>query len=104
MIRPACILVFLQVRKPRQTVPVTNLNMATQLCALLDTTIEDHPRMSDPQILEALFVFCVVWSIGAAVVQRSDAPDRWGWVCRCALSIIMMVGRQHKAAIPRHRP
>jgi dynein heavy chain len=50
--------------------------MVTQLCALLDTTIEDHPRMGDPQILEALFVFCVVWSIGAAVVQRSDAPDR----------------------------
>lgn len=66
----------LQVRKPKQTVPVTNLNMITQLCNLLDITIEDHPRMADPQVLEALFVFCVMWSIGACVVQRPDAADR----------------------------
>lgn len=60
---------WLQVRKPKQTIPVTNLNMITQLCNLLDVTIEDHPRMGDPQILEALFIFCVVWSLGACIVQ-----------------------------------
>ncbi len=58
-----------QVPRPKQTIPVTNLNMIMQLCSLLDVTIEDHPRMSDPQILEAVFIFCVLWSIGASIVQ-----------------------------------
>lgn len=26
--------------------------------------------------MEALFVFCVVWSIGAVLVQKPDTPDR----------------------------
>lgn len=64
------------VRRPKQTIPVTNLNMITQLCTLLDAIVEDHPRMADPQILEAVFIFCVVWSLGACIVQRPDAPDR----------------------------
>ncbi len=38
------------VRRPKQAVPVTNLNMITQLCTLLAATITDHPRMSDPQV------------------------------------------------------
>ena len=61
------------VRKPRQTVPITNLNMVTQLTTLLDCLFTDHPRMGDPQILEALFIFCVMWSIGAALVQRPES-------------------------------
>jgi len=64
------------VRRPRQTLPVTNLNMITQLCNLLNATISDHPRMQDPQILEALFIFCCVWSIGAVIVQRPEYTDR----------------------------
>ncbi|PNH08033.1 Dynein-1-alpha heavy chain, flagellar inner arm I1 complex [Tetrabaena socialis] len=64
------------VRRPKQAVPVTSLNMVTQLCNLLHATINDHPRMSDPQILEALFIFCTVWSLGAALVQRAECPDR----------------------------
>nr|Q9SMH3.1 RecName: Full=Dynein-1-alpha heavy chain, flagellar inner arm I1 complex; AltName: Full=1-alpha DHC; AltName: Full=Dynein-1, subspecies f [Chlamydomonas reinhardtii]CAB56598.1 1-alpha dynein heavy chain [Chlamydomonas reinhardtii] len=64
------------VRRPKQAVPVTNLNMITQLCNLLNATITDHPRMSDPQILEAIFIFCTIWSLGAAIVQRPESPDR----------------------------
>ncbi|KXZ49756.1 DHC2 protein [Gonium pectorale] len=64
------------VRRPKQAVPVTSLNMVAQLCNLLNTVITDHPRMSDPQILEAIFIFCTIWSLGAALVQRPDCPDR----------------------------
>ncbi|KAF5830619.1 hypothetical protein DUNSADRAFT_14266 [Dunaliella salina] len=64
------------VRKPKLTVGVTNLNMIAQLCHLLNIVTADNPRMSDPQLMEATFVFCVVWSIGATIVQRSDANDR----------------------------
>ncbi|MEW5308429.1 MAG: hypothetical protein WDW38_000392 [Sanguina aurantia] len=64
------------VRRPKMSVPLTRLNMVTQLCHLLDASISDHPRMQDPQVLEALFVFCVVWSIGAVMVQQPGAPDR----------------------------
>ncbi|GLI59150.1 hypothetical protein VaNZ11_000978 [Volvox africanus] len=64
------------VRRPKQAVPVTSLNMITQLCNLLNITITDHPRMSDPQILEAIFLFCTIWSLGAALVQRPECPDR----------------------------
>uniref|UniRef100_A0A6S8LSH1 AAA+ ATPase domain-containing protein n=1 Tax=Dunaliella tertiolecta TaxID=3047 RepID=A0A6S8LSH1_DUNTE len=64
------------VRKPKLTVGITNLNMVTQLCHLLNIVIADNPRMSDPQLMEAAFVFCVVWSIGATIVQRAEANDR----------------------------
>lgn len=40
--------------------------------------------MSDPQILEALFVFCMVWSIGACIVQvgfSTRGEDFINWVC-----------------------
>eukprot|EP00798_Chlamydomonas_sp_ICE-L_P031817 gene31817-7021_t len=37
------------VRRPKMSVPLTNLNVIMQLCHLLDTIIVDHPRMSDPQ-------------------------------------------------------
>jgi len=55
--------------------------MITQLCQLLDIVMGDNPRMTDPQLLEATFVFCVVWSIGATIVQvRMTARTR---VCVC---------------------
>lgn len=28
------------------------------------------------QVLEAIFVFCTVWSVGSVVAQSSEAPDR----------------------------
>jgi dynein heavy chain len=42
------------VKKPLQRVPHTNLNMAAQLCRLLDATIIDHPKMEDPQVIKSL--------------------------------------------------
>ena len=64
------------VRRPKQSVPITNLNMVTQLCNLLDATLVDNPRLQDSQIIESIFIFCVVWSCGAVLVQQPDCPDR----------------------------
>jgi hypothetical protein len=39
------------VKRPRQSVPVTNLNMITQLCSLLETLLADDGKISgDPQV------------------------------------------------------
>jgi dynein heavy chain len=80
------------VRRPVQAVPVTALNMVTQLCGLLDATLAEaggdgagaaageeggvSSRLLDPQVLEGLFIFCCVWSIGACLVQRPEAKER----------------------------
>lgn len=67
----------LMVKKPRQTIPITNLNGIHQLCGMLDVLIlPDHPKMGDSQVLEALFVHSTVWSIGAAIIQRGETKDR----------------------------
>lgn len=65
------------VRRPKQAIPVTNLNMTTQLCNLLAATITDHPRMGDPQVLEALFVFCTIWSLGE-LLSTCRLKQNWG--------------------------
>lgn len=29
-----------------------------------------------PQLLEGVFLYCTLWSVGAQIVQRPDAPER----------------------------
>ncbi|KAL2608324.1 hypothetical protein R1flu_026897 [Riccia fluitans] len=60
----------------QQTIPFTNLNMATQLCTLLEVMLGDGKQVGTPQGLEATFIFCVVWSIGASIVQSPSCKDR----------------------------
>lgn len=71
----------------RQAVPVTNLNMVSQLCAMLDCLLAGGDGASavplDPSLakdngasLEAAFVYACVWSIGATVVATAEFPDR----------------------------
>ena len=50
------------------------LCLCLQLCALLDATLVDHPRLNDPQVIESLFIYCVVWSIGSCLVQQPESP------------------------------
>jgi len=106
------------VKRPVQAVPLTALNMLTQLCGLLDATLAEVVRaeegaggvgsssgsgggaaggisslsggtsssgaggfdssscLQDPQVLEGLFIFCCVWSLGACLVQRPEAKER----------------------------
>eukprot|EP00898_Chlorokybus_atmophyticus_P006649 jgi/Chlat1/6986/Chrsp56S00523 len=58
-------------KRLRQTIPQTNLNMITQLCVMLEGILTEERA-----VLEAIFIFCVIWSIGAALVQSSTIKDR----------------------------
>ncbi|KAK9825454.1 hypothetical protein WJX81_002895 [Elliptochloris bilobata] len=60
----------------KQALPATSLNMVQQLCELLSLLVQESGRIQDPQLLEALYLQACVWSIGAAVVQTQEAPDR----------------------------
>eukprot|EP00955_Chlamydomonas_euryale_P094431 364857-Chlamydomonas_euryale.AAC.16 len=65
------------VRRPKQIVPATNLNMAAQLCMMFDATLKsDRPELADPVVIEALFVMAMVWSVGSVLVQSPETPDR----------------------------
>ena len=37
---------------------------------------EDDGVVVDPAVLEATFVFCLVWSLGASVIQKHGFSDR----------------------------
>ncbi|EFJ08822.1 hypothetical protein SELMODRAFT_131043 [Selaginella moellendorffii] len=58
------------------TIPLTNLNMAAQLCTLLEAILTEDQPITAPQVLEAVFIFSLVWSIGAGVVQSTAVRDR----------------------------
>ena len=93
-------------RPPAQVVPRTALNLAAQLCELLDAALAAAEGaggsgdsggpdaaatsagaaagaaaaapspLDDARVLEALFLFCCVWSVGACLVQRGEARGR----------------------------
>ncbi|KAA0154745.1 hypothetical protein FNF29_02274 [Cafeteria roenbergensis] len=73
----------------RQVVPITELNMVHQLCSLLDAILpagaaqdgsgsaadadaEDGEATHDYEVLEGVFVYSLVWSVGAAL----EGPQR----------------------------
>lgn len=60
----------------RTCIPRTELNLVSQLCCLLESVLPTSPPITDPQTLEAIFIFATVWSLGGAVVQTSDIKDR----------------------------
>ena len=67
------------VRKPKLCIPLTNLNMIRQLCNMLESLLapeEDETPILDPTIVEASFIFSLVWSIGSAIVQNTQIQDR----------------------------
>ena len=64
------------------------LSHRSQLCALLDALLlTDNPRLADPQVIESLFIFCVLWSIGATLVQQHEAPVSAAASASCMLQV-----------------
>ena len=54
-------------------VPQTNLNMVTQLCMMLASVLDATKEpITEPHILEAVFIECVYWSIGGTLVEESQ--------------------------------
>ena len=71
------------VRRPRMSVPLTNLNMVTQCLHLLSAMLGRDGAVTamdegavNTDVLEAILVFCLVWSVGAAVSEETDFKDR----------------------------
>ena len=66
---------------PKRALPLTNLNMITQLCNMLAALLVEDDQSSadaevDPTVLESAFIYCLIWSIGSTIVQDSVVQDR----------------------------
>eukprot|EP01028_Stygiella_incarcerata_P003072 TRINITY_DN1583_c0_g3_i1.p1 TRINITY_DN1583_c0_g3~~TRINITY_DN1583_c0_g3_i1.p1 ORF type:complete len:4602 (-),score=1271.77 TRINITY_DN1583_c0_g3_i1:125-13930(-) len=48
----------------------TDLNMVTQLCSLLDILLPEENVVLEPKALEAVFIYCMMWSIGGVLVEE----------------------------------
>ena len=59
------------VPKPRVIVPCTDLNYAVQLCSMLDAILTEDKEITDPNQLESIVIFCVVWSVGASLLESA---------------------------------
>lgn len=58
-----------QVEKLSQVVSIPSLDLAKQLCSSLDAFL--GAEAVDRQDFEGVYIFCLVWSIGAALVKHS---------------------------------
>ena len=56
-----------QGERMKTIVPLTNLNMVTQLSMLLDSLLENE--QTDFDILEAIFLQALYWSLGAGLLE-----------------------------------
>ena len=66
-----------QTDRLKTVIPVPNISMITQLCALLESTLTEDRNIVDPAVLESVFIFCLTWSIGGQLIEEShEAFDR----------------------------
>eukprot|EP00992_Anisonema_acinus_P002258 TRINITY_DN10608_c1_g1_i2.p1 TRINITY_DN10608_c1_g1~~TRINITY_DN10608_c1_g1_i2.p1 ORF type:complete len:2266 (+),score=796.72 TRINITY_DN10608_c1_g1_i2:1-6798(+) len=56
-------------KPPKLVLPLTDLNLVVQLCTLLQTILTPKKNITEPKALESILIFCLVWSVGAAVDQ-----------------------------------
>jgi dynein heavy chain len=58
----------------KTVIPVPNISMITQLCNMLESTLTEERNISDPAVLESVFIFCLTWSLGGALIEESHEP------------------------------
>jgi dynein heavy chain len=59
-------------QQPLDTIiPVTPLNMTRQLCCLLEALLPSDSKIKDPEILESIFIFAIIWSFGGQLTDDS---------------------------------
>jgi len=56
--------------------PRTNLNLVRQFCRLFDSMLPDpeHNTLQEVDQLEMLYIFCLIWSLGGALVSEDRKP------------------------------
>jgi dynein heavy chain len=55
----------------KQVIPITNIDMVKQLCSLLDAFLPLD--IVDPMDIEHMYIYTVIWSLGAALVGSARA-------------------------------
>lgn len=53
----------------KQVIPVPNIDMVKQLCSTLDAFLS--LELTDQMFVENIYIFCCVWSLGAALIGES---------------------------------
>jgi dynein heavy chain len=72
-------------QKLKQVVPITNIDMVKQLCSVIDAFLP--VEVSDAADIEFTYLFCVVWSLGAALV--GSARDKFdSFIKRCCRELL----------------
>eukprot|EP00960_Hanusia_phi_P039624 753955-Hanusia_phi.AAC.6 len=57
--------------KPDAIVNSTDLNYATQFCAMLGAMLDGETEINDSGVLESIVVFCLIWSVGSSILESS---------------------------------
>jgi len=57
--------------KPATIVAITDLSATFQLCAMLDALVTEEKNIQEPTTLESYMVFCIIWSVGATLLEGS---------------------------------
>ena len=63
-----------QGEKLKQIIPLTGLNLVTQLCFMLNSILAPFESAKEPlenNILECVFITCLTWSFGASLIEES---------------------------------
>lgn len=55
-------------QKLKQVIPITNIDMVKQLCSVVDAFLPLD--VADEADIEAMFIYCAMWSMGAALIGR----------------------------------
>jgi dynein heavy chain len=59
-------------KKLKQVISITNVDMVKQLCSVIDAFLPKESTQSlDVLEVEMVYIFCIVWSMGAALVGSS---------------------------------
>uniref|UniRef100_A0A7S4D2X3 Dynein-1, subspecies f n=1 Tax=Eutreptiella gymnastica TaxID=73025 RepID=A0A7S4D2X3_9EUGL len=56
-------------KPPRMALPLVDMNLVVQLCTLLQTILTEKKNITEPKALETILVFCIIWSIGACIIE-----------------------------------
>eukprot|EP01135_Chromosphaera_perkinsii_P002697 Nk52_evm65s226 gene=Nk52_evmTU65s226 len=55
----------------KMVIPLTPLNMVTQLTVLMDSLIGPEENVTDPKVLESVYMCTLVWSFGGPLIEES---------------------------------
>ena len=55
----------------KHVIPIPDISMVQQLCQMLTSMLTEERNISDPALLESVFLFCATWSLGGQLTDAS---------------------------------